>query len=54
MAFEERSLVYEPADIARAGVFVSVDAEGRLSVDRGYVRPGDEVEVLSFRTLAGY
>ena len=28
--------------IARAGVFVSIDAEGRLSVDRGYVRPEDE------------
>ena len=42
MAFEERSIVFEPADIARAGVFVSIDAEGRLSVDRGYVRPEDE------------
>ena len=37
-----RPVVYDPADIARAGVFVSIDAEGRLSVDRGYVRPEDE------------
>ena len=42
MAFEERSVVYDPADILRAGVFVSIDSEGRLSVDRGYVRPEDE------------
>ena len=42
-AFEDRSVVYDPADIARAGVFVSIDSEGRLSVDRGYVRPGDEL-----------
>ena len=42
MAFEERSVVFEPTDIARAGVFVSIDAEGRLSIDRGYVRPEDE------------
>lgn len=42
MAFEDRSVVYDPADIARAGVFVSIDSEGRLSVDRGYVRPVDE------------
>jgi ParB family chromosome partitioning protein len=42
MAFEERSVVYDPADIVRAGVFVSIDSEGRLSVDRGYVRPEDE------------
>jgi ParB family chromosome partitioning protein len=41
-AFEARSLIYDPAEIARAGVFVSIDAEGRLSVDRGYVRPEDE------------
>ena len=44
-AFEARSLIYDPAEIARAGVFVSIDAEGRLSVDRGYVRPEDEAPV---------
>jgi ParB family chromosome partitioning protein len=42
MAFEERSIIFEQTDIARAGVFVSIDSEGRLSVDRGYVRPEDE------------
>jgi ParB family chromosome partitioning protein len=42
MAFEERSFIYDPVDIARAGVFVSIDSEGRLSVERGYVRPEDE------------
>lgn len=41
-AFESRSPVYDPADVARAGAFVSIDAEGRLSVDRGYVRPEDD------------
>jgi ParB family chromosome partitioning protein len=42
MAFEERLVVYDPAEIVGAGVFVSIDFEGRLSVDRGYVRPEDE------------
>ena len=42
MAFEERSIIYDPTDIARAGVFVSIDSEGRLAVDRGYVRSEDE------------
>ncbi|TYO61389.1 ParB/RepB/Spo0J family partition protein [Bradyrhizobium hipponense] len=42
LAFEERPVTYDPAEIARAGVFVSIDSEGRLSVDRGYVRPEDE------------
>ncbi|CAO3425653.1 ParB/RepB/Spo0J family partition protein [Azospirillum doebereinerae] len=44
-ALEERPLVYETAEVARAGVFVSVDAEGRLQLDRGYVRPEDEAPV---------
>ncbi|MEA2816382.1 MAG: ParB family transcriptional regulator, chromosome partitioning protein [Rhodospirillaceae bacterium] len=41
-AFENRPVRYEPAEIARAGVFVSIDADGQLAVDRGYVRPEDE------------
>jgi ParB family transcriptional regulator, chromosome partitioning protein len=41
-AFEDRPVTYIPADIARAGVFVSIDPEGVLLVDRGYVRPEDE------------
>ena len=43
MAFEERSIIYESTDVARAGVSVSIDSEGRLLVDRGYVRPGDDL-----------
>ena len=45
-AFDNRPVTYDPADIARAGVFVSIDAEGALSVDRGYVRPQDEAPVV--------
>ena len=41
-AFEQRPAIYDPADIAIAGVFVSLDSDGSLSVDRGYVRPEDE------------
>ncbi|MGL4446061.1 MAG: ParB/RepB/Spo0J family partition protein, partial [Alsobacter sp.] len=41
-AFDDRPVSYDPADIARAGVFVSIGAEGALSIDRGYVRPQDE------------
>ncbi|MCW2247868.1 hypothetical protein M2352_003502 [Azospirillum fermentarium] len=39
---EERPLVYETAKVARGGVFVSIDLEGGLQVDRGYVRPEDD------------
>ena len=41
-AFDSRPVRYEPAEIARAGVFVSIEADGHLAVDRGYVRPQDE------------
>ncbi len=42
VAFENRPVRYEPAEIARAGVFASIDADGHLAADRGYVRPEDE------------
>ena len=45
-AFDDRPVTFEPVDIARAGVFVSVDAEGAFSVDRGYVRPEDEAPIV--------
>jgi len=41
-AFEHRPVIYDPAEIARAGVFVSIDRDGDLFLDRGYVRPEDE------------
>lgn len=41
-AFENRPVRYEPAEIARAGAFISIDPEGHLAVERGYVRPEDE------------
>jgi ParB family chromosome partitioning protein len=41
-AFKDRPVSYDPAEIARAGVFVSIGSDGSLSVDRGYVRPEDE------------
>lgn len=41
-ALDDRPVVYEPDDIARAGAFVSIDSTGTLRVERGYVRPEDE------------
>jgi ParB family chromosome partitioning protein len=45
-ALDDRPVTFDPADIARAGVFVSIDSEGALSVDRGYVRPEDEAPIV--------
>ena len=41
-ALEQRPLIYDPAEVARAGVFVTLDRDGGLAVYRGYVRPEDE------------
>jgi ParB family transcriptional regulator, chromosome partitioning protein len=44
-AFEDRPVRYDPVEIARAGAFVSIDSEGALQIERGFVRPEDEAPV---------
>ena len=44
-AFDERPVVYDPTEIARAGTFVSIDGSGGMRIERGYVRPEDEPPV---------
>ena len=44
-AFDNRPVTYEQAEIARAGAFVSIDSEGALRIERGFVRPEDEAPV---------
>ncbi|MBE7728251.1 ParB/RepB/Spo0J family partition protein [Komagataeibacter sp. FXV3] len=41
LALEERPLAFDPADMARAGTFVSLDSDGTLQVERGFVLPED-------------
>jgi len=41
-AIVSRPLVYQRAEMARAGAFISIDVDGSLSIERGYVRPEDE------------
>jgi ParB family chromosome partitioning protein len=41
-AFEDRPHVFDAAAIPHAGVFVSIDTEGTLHVERGYIRREDE------------
>ncbi len=43
---EDRPLTYDPADIARAGAFVSIDDDGILVVQRGYVRQDDKEQAV--------
>jgi ParB family chromosome partitioning protein len=51
-AFENRPIRFDPADIARAGIFVSIDSDGALRVERGFVRPEDEAPVAPVPTEA--
>jgi ParB family chromosome partitioning protein len=41
-AFERRPTVFDPAEIAIGGAFVTIDEDGALVIDRGWVRPEDE------------
>lgn len=41
-ALTRRPVIYEPGEMARAGVFISLAHDGRPRIDRGYVRPEDE------------
>jgi ParB family chromosome partitioning protein len=44
-AFNDRPHIHDPAEVARAGAFVSIDSDGTLLVERGFVRPEDEAPV---------
>jgi ParB family chromosome partitioning protein len=41
-ALEQRPLIYDPAEVGRAGVLVTLERDGSLAVYRRYVRPEDE------------
>lgn len=46
-AFEDRPHIFDAAAIPHAGAFVSIDIEGTLHVERGYVRREDETAFVA-------
>ncbi|MBV9840644.1 MAG: ParB/RepB/Spo0J family partition protein [Sphingomonadaceae bacterium] len=44
-AFNNPPVFYDPAEVALGGAFVTVDHQGRLRVERGFVRPLDEAPI---------
>ena len=44
-AFNDRPDIYDPDEVARAGAFVTLDANGELRIERGFVRSEDEAPV---------
>ncbi len=41
-AYRNRPIQYDPAEVARAGVFISLNPYGGMRIERGFVRPEDE------------
>ncbi|QYA11896.1 ParB/RepB/Spo0J family partition protein [Rhizobium sp. AB2/73] len=41
--FDDRPVLFDASEITRAGAFISIAADGHLRVERGYVRPEDEL-----------
>jgi ParB family transcriptional regulator, chromosome partitioning protein len=41
--------IYDPADIAPGGAFVSLGFDGSLRVERGFIRKADEAPVATVR-----
>ncbi|KAB1082957.1 ParB/RepB/Spo0J family partition protein [Neorhizobium galegae] len=39
----DRPYVFDPEDVLRGGVFISLAASGELKIERGFVRPEDEL-----------
>ncbi|MBG0792498.1 ParB/RepB/Spo0J family partition protein [Methylocystis sp. H62] len=52
-AVDERPAIYNPDEITRAGIFVSIDHSGALNVERGFVRPEDEASATTTQMSAG-
>ncbi len=52
-ALNERPNVYDPTELARAGVFVTLDSNGRLRIERGFIRPEDEPRTETGETESG-
>lgn len=42
-AIENRPPTFSPEDMARAGVFITLDHSGEVNIDYGYIRPEDQV-----------
>ena len=42
---EDRPAIFDAEEVARSGAFVSIDGAGALKVERGYVRPEDELPI---------
>jgi ParB family chromosome partitioning protein len=45
-AFDSRPMAFDPDQVCRAGAFVSIDSDGSLLIERGFVRPEDEPKVV--------
>ncbi|CAN5362254.1 ParB/RepB/Spo0J family partition protein [soil metagenome] len=45
-AIDDRPALFDADEVQRAGAFVSIDGSGNLRIERGYVRPEDELPLV--------
>lgn len=50
---DERPALYRSSEMLHAGAFVSIDHDGRLRVERGFVRPEDRAALRAASTTSG-
>ena len=50
----DRPYVFDPAEVARGGAFISLGASGELKIERGFVRPEDDPIVEGDDADTGY
>ena len=57
-ALDSRPMAFDPHQLHRAGTFISIDSDGTLLIERGFVRPDDELraapEGTSVDDVSGY
>lgn len=51
-AFDDRPWTYRSEEIAIAGVFITLDRDGEIDIERGYVRPEDASRLRALRNPA--
>ncbi|TPE64847.1 ParB/RepB/Spo0J family partition protein [Sandaracinobacter neustonicus] len=50
---DARPIRFDPDEVARAGAFISIASDGELRIERGYVRPEDELPAVASDEAAG-
>ena len=45
-AFDQRPIIFDSDEVARAGAFISIEASGAARIERGFIRPENELPIV--------